>query len=374
MTEQVDDGGALALDKHEFPCSECGAKLEFKPGAQKLECPYCGHSQAIAKKGDSYVAEYSFENALREARTRPPSELITGGQEVRCTGCGAHTVITGQAARCAFCDAPVVVHQSAEKVIVPESVLPFKLDAKEAKTKFKDWVSSRWFAPSSLKARSELAGMDGVYLPYWTYDSETDTRYSGARGTHYYETESYRDSNGNTQTRRVQKTRWSNTSGWVHVSFDDVLVCGSSALPRPLAEKLEPWDLHDLTGYEPSYLSGFLAERYGVDLQSGFHIAEERMTPEIRSAICRDIGGDAQRVYSMDVAHRQVKWKHFLLPLWISSYRYGDKVYRFLVNARTGQAAGERPYSAIKIALASIAGLIVAYLLFLLYQSLERGS
>ena len=53
----------------------------------------------------------------------------------------------------------------------------------------------------------------------------------------------------------------------------------------------------------------------------------------------------------MNIQHADVTWKHFLLPLWISSFRYDEKVYRFMVNARTGEVAGERPYSVIKIVL-----------------------
>ena len=58
-----------------------------------------------------------------------------------------------------------------------------------------------------------------------------------------------------------------------------------------------------------------------------------------------------------------IPFKHGLLPMWICAYRYKDKVFRFLVNARTGEVQGERPWSWIKISLAVIAGLIVAYLL-----------
>jgi len=51
------------------------------------------------------------------------------------------------------------------------------------------------------------------------------------------------------------------------------------------------------------------------------------------------------------------------LPIWISAYRYKEKVYRFLVNARTGEVQGERPWSWAKIALlvaAIIAGIGIA--------------
>ena len=30
--------------------------------------------------------------------------------------------------------------------------------------------------------------MQGIYVPYWTYDAETRTDYTGQRGTVYYET------------------------------------------------------------------------------------------------------------------------------------------------------------------------------------------
>ncbi|MBW2464576.1 MAG: hypothetical protein JRH11_23210 [Deltaproteobacteria bacterium] len=126
-----------------------------------------------------------------------------------------------------------------------------------------------------------------------------------------------------------------------------------------MIEKLEPWDLGDLAPYDPSYLSGFLAERYGIDLKEGFEFAQERMVPTIAGAIRRDIGGDVQRILSQSTRHADVRFKHFLLPLWISSFRYGEKVYRVVVNARTGEVAGERPYSAVKIALAVAGGLAV---------------
>ncbi len=60
-------------------------------------------------------------------------------------------------------------------------------------------------------------------------------------------------------------------------------------------------------------------------------------------------------------------YKYILLPVWLSIYRYGDKVYRFVVNARTGEVHGERPYSAIKIALAVIAAIIILAMLVIVF-------
>ncbi|MGB1700687.1 MAG: hypothetical protein ACPHRO_12075, partial [Nannocystaceae bacterium] len=92
-------------------------------------------------------------------------------------------------------------------------------------------------------------------------------------------------------------------------------------------------------------------------LRDGYVLAQEKMEPRIHTAICGDLGGDRQQVHHKSVTYSDVMFKHFLCPVWVSSFRYNDKVYRFAVNGRTGEVAGERPYSVFKIAAAVLAGL-----------------
>jgi hypothetical protein len=353
MTESQTQTGT----HQEFPCQQCGAKLEFAPGTTGLTCPYCGHSQAIGGPTRA-VEEKSFAEAVRAIRQMPLSALAQGTHEIQCNGCGAITQLTAQASSCPFCDSPVVAPNVQDRTtIVPESVLPFYIDDRKAGETFKTWVESRWFAPNDLAAKARRARMDGVYLPYYTYDALTATSYRGERGEHYYVTETYKDSQGKTQTRQVQKTRWYPASGHVQCRFDDILICASKSLPDKLVNGLEPWDLAALTPYDPGYLSGFMAERPAVDLEQGFEVAKNKMVPTIESTIRADIGGDTQRIHGYTTNHSNVTFKLFFLPLWLSSFRYDDKVFRFVVNARTGEAVGERPYSVIKIVLAVLAAL-----------------
>lgn len=357
-----DNPVALGEGKLTFPCEQCGSSLEYSPGSEQLRCGHCGHTQALA--GERAVIEHDFQDMLQRIARAPATAL--GGHTVQCEGCGAQSVLTGQAGRCAFCGSPVVIDvKELGEIVPPESLLPFRIDAEKARAAFRTWVRKLWFAPGDLKRLAQVHGIDGVYLPYWAFDSQTTTRYQGLRGDHYYVTESYTDAQGNRQTRRVQKTRWRPASGTVRVAFDDVLVCASESLPRRLVDKLEPWDLANLRAFEAGYLSGFIAERYKIGVEDGFRLADERMQPEIRAAIRRDIGGDVQQILTMRVRHADVKCKHLLLPLWISSFRYKEKVYRFIVNARTGEVAGERPWSALKIALAvlTVVAIVVAVVL-----------
>jgi hypothetical protein len=206
-----------------------------------------------------------------------------------------------------------------------------------------------------------------MYLPYWTYDARVTTEYQGQRGEDYYETEQYdtEDGNGNTVTRSrtITRTRWYPVSGAVGNVFDDVLVLAGRSLPAEIIASLEPWDLKNLVPYSDEYMSGFQAEAYQVDLGTGFEKAKLIMDGAVRRTIERDIGGNHQQISAARSQYDDITFKHILLPVWISAYRYRDRTFRFIVNARTGQVQGERPWSVFKIALAVVAVLVLLLLI-----------
>lgn len=346
--------------KRQFPCAKCGARLEFTPGTTTLTCPYCGHENPIESTGGEVVEHDYAEQVASLAQACPTHETLL----VKCPGCAAEVTPRPNVTSfpCPYCGTSIVAVAQSTKQIKPGAVLPFLIRRDQAQGAFRTWIRSRWFAPSSLK---QQAGIDetltGIYMPFWTYDCRTSTRYSGARGDAYYVTESYSVVvNGRTEhrTRQVRKIRWTSASGTVANDFDDVLVAASASLPAERLAELEPWDLKNVVPYQDDYLSGFSAESYQLGIEGGFEAAEGIMEPEIRSTVRSDIGGDEQRIDRMDVHYRDIRFKHLLLPVWVSAYRYKGKVYRFLVNARTGEVQGDRPYSATKIALLVVAVLI----------------
>ena len=350
--------------QHQFPCKQCGANLQFAPGTDSLKCPYCGAANEIPKSPDTIV-ELDY---LTYVHGLPASDSVQDVIVVKCTCCAAETTLAPNvtAGVCPFCGTGIVATGSSKKSIRPGGLLPFKVKQNEAGEMFRQWVASLWFAPSALKRDADRAAIKGAYVPAWTYDSNTESDYSGERGDDYWETETYTetDANGNnvTRTRQVQRTRWWPASGHVGNHFDDVLVMATETLPRKCLDHLEPWDLPDLKPYEDEYLSGFVAESYQVGLADGFERAKGIMDPLIRQTVCRHIGGDHQRISSLSTQYNQITFKHLLLPVWISAYTFQGTIFRFLVNARTGQLQGERPYSWVKIALVilGVIALIVA--------------
>ena len=97
-----------------------------------------------------------------------------------------------------------------------------------------------------------------------------------------------------------------------------------------------------------------------MPIEDGFAEARQIMDRVIERDVRFDIGGDKQQITSMSVRVSDETFKHILLPVWMAAYKYRGDTYRFIVNGRTGSVQGERPYSAWKIALAVVAGLVVA--------------
>ncbi len=342
-------------------CKDCGANLKYLPGTTVLNCDYCGSKNEIDSDKDIEIIENDYASFLDEkAHLEDKQEIST----VKCQNCAASTTLKPNvtACNCPYCDTPLVIkNASTSSIIKPSYLLPFKIDRKKATLEFVNWANGLWFAPSKLKeyAANSAEKLNGIYMPYWTYDTKTNTNYTGVRGTYYYVTETYRDGEGNTQTRQAQRTRWDPAFGKVTNDFDDVLIVSSKSLPENLANELEPWDLPELVSYNDKFLSGFITESYQVDLKTGFEKAKDKMKPEITNTVRMDIGGDVQQIGTMNTDYNNITFKHILLPVWLSSYKYNDTVYRFLINARTGEVQGERPYSATKIAALVISILII---------------
>ncbi|MBN2684553.1 MAG: hypothetical protein JXR40_04695 [Pontiellaceae bacterium] len=345
-----------------FACTGCGADLKYQPGSSRLVCQHCGMENEIPEI-DEPIEELDF-HAYLNGQSGQADQIVQ--HFVKCDSCGAictlETNVT--AADCVYCGTPLVVeHANDESVIQPKSLLPFKLKKDEALASFKSWVGKRWFAPNDLKKASlNFDHFNGVYIPYWTFDTDTRSSYVGQRGDYYYVTESYTTTeNGKTvtKTRQVRKIRWSFASGHVRESFDDILTVASRTLPPKRINALEPWDLNNLVPFDRSYLSGFIAEKYQVDLGEGFDLAKEEADRCIRQLVKRDIGGDEQRITRINTQYNNISFKHLLLPVYVCAYRFKEKTYQFLVNGRTGEVQGDRPYSWAKIT-ALVLGILAA--------------
>lgn len=363
MADAQASGTAPAKDAvRTFPCKGCGARLTFAPGTLTLKCEHCGAENTIASAGGE-VRELDYEAQLR---TLEGAAETFSEEHVRCDKCGAEQNLPGSlfAGKCAFCGASIVSATYDHRRIKPGSLVPFQVDRARAQDQFRRWVRRLWLAPGDLRRYAQSdAGLSGMYLPFWTYDCRTASDYRGERGDDYYTTETYTTRNAQgeevTQTRQVRQTRWTPVSGHVDDFHDDVLVNASHSLPADILGATGRWNLQALVPYQPEFVSGFQAEAYQLGLADAFPIAKRQIDEEVAELVCRDIGGDHQRISGVSTRYSDITYKHVLLPVWISAYRYRDKVYRFLINGQTGEVSGESPKSWWKVALLALVVLAV---------------
>ena len=349
---------------HTIQCVQCAASLTYDPGSTSLACQYCGaENEIIVESTGDHLIEQSFHDFEKEI-----IDNTIESQMIQCNHCAAQFEIkeTEGSGECAFCCTPYVVNQvKSSKVHKPTSVLPFLIDQHAARGYFKEWIHSLWWAPSAIKELGKhLRRLQGIYYPYWTYDCETGTHYNGERGDYYYvtRTRQVRGEDGNYKSEQYQerRTRWTPAIGHVFNSFDDILVPAHNSLDRKTLNELEPWAMDQLQPYSSQFIQGFTLLNYEVSMRDGFHqFAKPQIETAVDSTIRQDIGGDEQRIYSMDLDFSHQTFKHILLPVWVSSYRFKGKVYHITINASTGEVQGERPYSWIKISLAVICAIIV---------------
>ncbi len=349
-------------DVNRFLCPGCGANMVFDAALGKLACPYCAHAQEVVADGS--VDERDFYEFIERA-SQNLQPMAQNAMQVNCDSCGAIVNFTPPetAVSCAFCGGKIVAQpKAADPLVAPEGVLPFSVPPPQATANFGTWIGSLWFAPSALKTMASADKLASVYIPYWTYDASTESYYTGERGDYYYETEWYEE-NGEQKSREVRRTRWSYASGQVARHFDDVCIPATTSLPEKYLRKLEPWDLDQLRSYEPAFLSGHKAQTYQIALDAGFEKFKSIAYDVICGDVRQSIGGDEQRISQVSTQYGDVTFKHLLLPIYAGAYRFNNKVFQIVVNGRTGEVQGERPYSWMKIGCLVIA--IVGIILFI---------
>jgi DNA-directed RNA polymerase subunit RPC12/RpoP len=365
-----------------FPCDGCGADLEFRIGDQVLACQFCGHVKQIEFESDAAVTEQDFHSMLeklRHWREQSAQKKIDAGDEehagvstsrneLRCDSCGGNVEFIGTltSTHCPYCGSPVQLenaHKCEENRIPVDGVLPFQIERQQAQTNLQQWVDSRWFAPNSFRRQGAEGKFNGVYLSYFTVDSMTFTAYTGQRGEHYWVTVG-----SGKNERREMRTRWYPASGRFQRFFDDIVVLANTGLNRKFMLALEPWPLAKVVSFNQQMLAGHLARTYDIELDDCFEEAKSRIDEVIQSDVRQRIGGDTQRVHSVNSRYEAITYKHLLLPVWLLAYSYSDKTYQVFINAATGEVQGERPYSVWKILFAVLLGLSVAGVIAALSQ------
>ena len=268
-----------------FACESCGSQLLFDPDTQGLRCDHCGREEEIPALLVE-APEYLY-NPMTDSYDAPNWEAM-GNKTVRCKNCGAEEVVDAAAmtAACPFCGSQYVMDENeVTEGILPETLQPFKVSKVKAADLFKSWAKSRFWAPGAFKkTRHTTRELQGLYLPFWTFDADLYSQYTGEGGRDRTETYTTTDKDGHTQTHTRTVTDWYPISGDAALSFDDEAVCATTHVDKGMLGRLGAYDVKVLRRYSPAFLAGFGAQRYDVGVGHAVeHGAARGKLPGLRS-------------------------------------------------------------------------------------------
>lgn len=362
-----------AVAQQKFSCPSCGGESRWDPAKKLLVCPFCGTTSPaqveLNAAGNEVIVEHDLVAALRgipDTQRGWQADKIS----VKCQSCQAISVFdkgrVGQ--RCDFCGSTALVpYEEIKEAFRPESLLPMKISENAVRDSVRRWYASRWFAPNALKRAALTDTVKGLYIPYWTFDAQVHADWTAESGYYYWTTETYTDANGRLATRQVQKIRWEPSAGALDHFFDDELVPASRGVQEAVLRQIEPFPTtKELVAYNSGFLSGWVVERYQIDLVAAAREARSDMDVKLEKLCASEVPGDTHRSLRVESDYSGQTFKHILVPIWLLTYNFGSRNFQVVINGYTGTMSGNYPRSWVKITLAVLAGLAAVGLFALL--------
>ncbi|MBO4459415.1 MAG: TFIIB-type zinc ribbon-containing protein [Clostridiales bacterium] len=313
-------------------CPSCGATLKFDPATGGLSCEFCGRSVDIHQQIQPPGVGYSLE----DLNTHAGAHYLQQAKIVCCATCGGKFILTAQsiAANCPYCGSNSLNEtDDVTGMLEPTGVLPFKISKDEATKIFENWIAKQRFSPADLLTKARAAGFVGVYVPYWVFDANTYSAYSGKFGYTYGSGDD-------------EYTKWETRSGVFKLDVKGETIIASQRLAGDsMWNSVSEFNMNLMRKYDPDLLAGFVAERYSIDGPAAWLTAKDRIRGKIKIGIINRESADRVGEIKFEPEYSNVRAKYCLAPVWVTSFKYNDQVYQVLVNGQSGEVRGRSPKS-----------------------------
>lgn len=343
-----------------YKCPNCDAGLLFDAEKQKFCCEFC--------LSEFTEVELSKTNAAERAQKEEESaeDFCSHMNEYNCPNCGAEIVADESTAAdfCYFCHNPIVLVGKLSGQRKPDKIIPFKFDKKGAEERFLKYAKKKRFVPSDFFSQEHAEKISGVYFPFWVTDADTDS-FMNARATKI-------------RTWRMGDYMYTETSrydihrrGYIH--FEDIVTSALSDADKQMLEGILPYPSDALDDFSIPYLLGYTAKKRDIERSQIVSEVRDRMDDYAKTLLSNTVVGyNSVNVVDSTVNVQKSHWEYALMPIWILTYKKGDKTYTYAMNGYTEKIYGELPVSFAKLAalfggilvsVATICGLLGGFLL-----------
>ena len=318
-------------------CLACNAILKFEPKSQKWICEYCGTEYTLA----------DLEDEKGNKKNSKTSKVTNnnGYLEYHCPDCGAQIVMDENTAatECVYCGNTAIITERLEGKFEPKRVIPFKTTKDEAIEAFSKYKKGKVFMPKDFLNKSNIEKVSGVYIPFFLYDMIV---------------------NGSLDVDAIKESRWSdgendyikkdyyNVIREGNMVFEKIPTDASKKFSDDIMDSIEPFNYDDLTTFNASYMSGFLAEKYDLDADDLLSRAEGRAKQTTQDILYNDINGYNSKKINEFTGEASINGvpEYVMLPVWMMNVKYNDKIYTMAMNGQTGKFIGNVPISKGKVA------------------------
>jgi hypothetical protein len=319
------------------------------------KCEVCG---ALIDEEDLFCANCGAEAPHDDLSPAAAASRVTT-HNFTCSGCGASMSYdaSAQALRCPFCGSKKMEQQQDAKTLSPSRVVPLAVDRERAIQIMRQYLGRGFWRPGDLAKMARVAHMAAVYVPYWVFQARTHTYWTA-------------DTNSTPPGARGD---WYPLSGEHRSRYSGLLVGASGALTPHETWEICPFNLATAVPPERIDLDNATVETFAVQRKYARPVARQYLENMEAGAIDQQYIPGTSRNLKVNVRIEGMASEPVLLPVWIMSYRYRDRVFRFLVNGQSGKATGEAPTSTTKIAVAVLIGIACIVGLLVILWAMASG-
>ncbi len=326
-----------------YHCPACGGPTHFDTGTQKVVCDYCGSAYP-----ESYftteIKEEKTQTNWKEKSDELHRETIEMHAGFSCSYCGAEVVTDANtmATECMYCGNPIVITGKVTGMIKPDLIIPFQIDKAKAEELLISFYKKKTLLPTTFKSMNRIKKIAGMYVPFWLFCGKSDGSMLFKAGKDRKYTSGDYDV---TETSHYDVRR----SG--SVEFSRIPVDASKKMEDNYMDGLEPYDYTALAKFSPSYMAGFFADKFDMDVKSCKDRVATRAINSTRVALRSTVKGYSRAIEQSEqtsINFQDNDVKYVLLPVWVLNTKYKDKMYHFAINGQTGKVSGDLPIDKVK--------------------------
>lgn len=344
-----------------YQCPNCNGPLKFDPKIQKLKCENCG-STFTTDEIDKYFYEANKEaiHVDAEKAQKEAAETLQWSKEeaeklraYTCPSCGAQLITDANtgATSCPYCGNPTIVPAQFEGSLKPDYIIPFKLIKEDAIQKLKTFYNGKPLLPKAFIEENHISEIKGVYVPFWLYDGKAEAHIR-AHATTITSHDTHDEHITTTLHFRVERDG--------SVDYKMIPADASTKMPDDFMDSIEPYNYADLTPFQLSYLTGYLADRYDVSSDEDASRVNTRIKNTTLQCISESIRPYATYIPEREDVEIYPGNVHYaFLPVWMLSTQYNGKNYLFAMNGQTGKMIGDDLPTDVKKAVLIFFGITV---------------